>query len=98
LASQALRGERDTLRMVAGGGGDHTLGALRGREMRHLVVRAAQLEREHRLLILALEKDAIAEAARQRDRLLERRLARDVVDLRGEDPREVVDRHTESRL
>jgi hypothetical protein len=27
--------------------------------MRHPVVRAAQLEREHRLLVLALEKDAV---------------------------------------
>ena len=63
------------------------------RQMRHLVVRAAQLEREHRLLVLALQQDAVAEPARQRRRELERRLDRDVVDLRGQDLLQVVDGH-----
>ena len=61
--------------------------------MRHLVVGAAQLEREHRLLVLALQQHAVAEAPRQRRRELERRLDRDVVDLGGQDLLQVVDGH-----
>ena len=84
-AIELLRGERDTLRVVAGRGRDDAARALGGRQMRHLVVRAAQLEREHRLLVLALEEQAVAEPARQRRGEFERRLDRDVVDLRGQD-------------
>ena len=72
-AAELLRGERHALRVVAGGGRDHAARALGGREVRHLVVGAAQLEREHRLLVLALEQHAVAEAPRQRRRELERR-------------------------
>ena len=92
-ARQPLRGERHALRVVARGRGDHALRALGGRQVRHLVVRAAQLEREHRLLVLALQQHAVAEAARQRGRDLERRLDRDVVDLGGQDLLQVVDGH-----
>ena len=67
----------------------------RRRQVRHLVVRAAQLEREHRLLVLALQQHAVAEPARQRRRELERRLDRDVVDLRGQDLLQIVDGHGE---
>ena len=38
--------------------------ALAGAQMRHLVVGAAQLEREHRLQVLALEQHAVAAGAR----------------------------------
>ena len=38
---------------------------LLGRQVRHLVVGAAQLEAEHRLLVLALEQNLVADAARQ---------------------------------
>ena len=58
LAFELLRRERDPLRMVAGGGGDHAALERRRGQLRHLVVRAAQLEREHRLHVLALEQQA----------------------------------------
>ena len=61
--------------------------------LRHLVVRAAQLEREDGLLVLALQQHAVAEPARQRGRELEGRLDRDVVDLRRENLLQVVDGH-----
>ena len=60
------------------------------RQPRHLVVRAAQLEREHRLQVLALEEQAVAEARESARRELERRLDRDVVDARLQDPLEIV--------
>jgi hypothetical protein len=41
--------------MVAGRGANHTLFELGGAQVRHLVVGAAQLEAEDRLLIFALE-------------------------------------------
>src|SRR6266540_3635905 len=93
LAAERLRGERDTLRVIAGGGRDDAVRALGRAQMRHLVVGAAQLEREHRLLILALEQHAVAEPPRQVRRELERRLDRDVVDLRGQDLLQIIDRH-----
>ena len=89
-AAEALRRERDALRVIAGRRGDHAVRALRGRQMRHLVVRAAQLEREHRLLVLALEQHAVAEPRGKRRGGLERRLDRDVVHLRGEDLLQVI--------
>jgi hypothetical protein len=58
-----------------------------------LVVGAAQLEREHRLQILALEQDAVAEARRQLRRLVDGRLDRDIVDARLEDALDVGLRH-----
>ena len=64
-----------------------------GVQVRHLVVGAAQLEREDGLLVLALQQDAVAEPPRQRRRELERRLDRHVVDLRGQDLLQVVDGH-----
>ena len=81
----AARGERDPLRVVARGGADHAAAGDGLREVRDLVVRAAQLEREDRLQVLALEQDAVAEPPRQARRRLEWRLDRDVVDARLED-------------
>jgi hypothetical protein len=45
---------------------------LLGRQVGHLVVGAAQLEAEHRLLVLALEQHVVAQAARQAARRLQR--------------------------
>ena len=92
-AAEPLRRERDALRVVAGGRRDHAARAFGRGQVRHLVVGAAQLEREHRLLVLALEQHAVAQAMRQRHREVERGLDRDVVDLRVEDLAEIVDRH-----
>ena len=62
-AAEPLRGERHALRVVAGRRRDHAARAARaGGRLRHLVVGAAQLEREHRLQVLALEQHAVAEA------------------------------------
>ena len=47
-------GQGHALGVVAGAGADHAAGELRAREVGHLVVGAAQLEGEHRLLVLAL--------------------------------------------
>src|SRR5690606_14776083 len=58
----AARRERDALGVVAGGAADHALRDRAGVELRDLVVRAAQLERENRLLVLALQPDLVAEA------------------------------------
>jgi len=84
-AAELLRGQRHALRMVAGAGRDHAALERGRRQVRHLVVRAAQLEREHRLQVLALEQQRVAEALRQAGRALERRFDGHVVDARLED-------------
>jgi hypothetical protein len=58
-----------------------------------LVVGTAQLEREHRLHVFALEQHGVADAPRQVGRKFERRFDRHVVHLRVEDLFEVVDVH-----
>ena len=70
--------------MVAGAGSDDTARPLPVRQMRNLVVGAAQLEAEDRLQVLALEKDFVVETLGQAWRLVERRLPRHVVDATGE--------------
>ncbi len=88
--TEFLRGQRDTLRMIAGGGADDA--ALEGllRQAHHLVVGAAQLERKHRLQVLALEAHGHTEPLRQPRHGVERALDGDVVDARGEDVADVV--------
>ena len=85
--------KRHALRVVAGRGADHA--ALRGRVVQRgdLVVGAAQLEREDRLQVLALEQDVVAQPARQPAGRLERGLDRDVVDARLEDAFDVTFLH-----
>src|SRR5690606_41033907 len=77
------------LRVVSGRAADHALRERTRVELRDLVVGAAQLERENRLLVLAFQPDLVAEAARQARRVVERGLERDVVDARLEDPFDV---------
>ena len=89
LATESTRREGDALRVVARRGADHAARQRLRREVRHLVVRAAQLEAEHRLGVLALEEDPVVEPRRERRRRIERRLDRDVVDARSEDLLEV---------
>jgi hypothetical protein len=89
----ALRGQCHALRMIAGRGADDT--ALRHRvgQVRNLVVGAAQLEREHRLQVLALEHHGVADAARQARRRLQWGLHRHVVDAGLENALDVVVGH-----
>ncbi len=95
---EALRGKGDALRVVAGAGADHAARERLGRKVRHLVVGPAQLEREHRLLVLALEQHVVAGAPRDRGRQLQRALDRHVVHLGGEDLLEVIGLLHRSRL
>ena len=90
LAAEALGAERDTLRVVAGRRADHAALQLLGRQMRHLVVGAAQLEAEHRLVVFALEQDLVRQPLGQGARHLERGFERDIVDTRGQDLLQVV--------
>jgi hypothetical protein len=57
--------QRHALCVVAGRSADHAALQLLGRQVRHLVVGAAQLEAEHRLLVLALEQHVVAQSPRQ---------------------------------
>jgi putative FmdB family regulatory protein len=61
-----------------------TAGPALGRQMRDLVVGAAEFEAEDRLQILALQQDLRTHAGRQQRRGLERRLAGDVIDPTGQ--------------
>jgi hypothetical protein len=96
--AQPLRRERHALRVIAGRRRDHPPREFVGRQPRHLVVGAAQLEREHRLQVLALEQHGVAEALRQRFGAFERRFLGDVVDPRGQDALEVLSGHGGSIL
>ena len=55
--------QRNALRVIAGGGTDHT--ALRGHlgQMRDFVVSAANLEGKHRLQVFPLEENLIVQSA-----------------------------------
>ncbi len=71
--------------MIAGRRGDHALGPFGFAQLRQLVVRAANFEREHRLQVFALEQYLIAEALGQLAGLLQGGFNGHVVDARGED-------------
>ena len=91
--AEAIRGERNALRVIAGRRAHHAARAILRRELRHLVVCSAQLEREHRLQVLALQEHTIADAARQRARFVQRRFERHVIDARSQDFLDVVFEH-----
>ena len=63
--AELARAECHTLRMVAGRGANHAAGQLGRAQLNHLVVGAAQLEAEHRLLVFALEQHRVAEPGAQ---------------------------------
>ena len=92
-AAELGRRQRDALRVIARRRRDHALFELLARQMRHLVVRAADLVREHRLLVLALQQHAVLQSRRQPGGQIKRRLDGDVVDARIENLPQVVDRH-----
>jgi len=85
LAAELLCGKRHTLRMVPRRGGDHAALELLGRELRHFVVGAAQLERKHRLHILAFQQYRIANAHRQVGSKFQRCFNCHVIDARVKD-------------
>jgi len=87
------RRQRHALCMIAGRSADYSALRDRRRQMGNLVVRAAQLEREHRLQVFALEQDLIAQSTRQPRRGIQRRLDGDVVDARLEYALQVIIGH-----
>ena len=91
-ASQALRRERDALRVVAGGCRDHPALQRSVGERGHLVVSAAQLEGEDGLHVLPLEQEVVADPRGEGRRALQWSLDGHVVDTGSEDPLEVIPR------
>ena len=77
--------EGHALRVVAGAGGDHAAPALVRRQMRHPVVRAAQLEGEDRLQILALQEHLVARSVATAGAPRRAASRADVVDAAGQD-------------
>jgi hypothetical protein len=75
----------DALRVVAGRRRNDAACAGGSVDMDHLVVGAAQLEREDGLVVLALQEDTVAQPGRQIARRFEFRLAGYVVDTGGQD-------------
>ena len=65
-------GKRDALRVIAGRGAHNTALGDRIRKVRDPVVSATELEREHRLQILALQQHVVAKAPRQACGFLQR--------------------------
>ena len=90
---EPARGERNPLRMIAGGRRDDPTRPLLAGERRELVVGASELEREYRLKVLALEPDLAAEPRGELRSKLQRGLARHVVDARLQDLGDVVSGH-----
>ncbi len=88
--AQLLRAQRHTLRMVAGRGANHPFLQLLGRQVRHLVVGAAQLETVHRLLVFALEQHGVVQAPAQGFGRFQGGLHRHVIDAGGQDLFQVV--------
>ncbi len=78
-ATQPVRRQRHALRVIARRRANHAALALGLGQSRHLVVRPAQLEAEHRLRVLALEQHLVMQAARQIARRLQRRFNRHVI-------------------
>ena len=85
LAAELLGGKRHALRVVAGGSRENAPREGGGRKLRHLVVRAAQLEGVYALEVFALEEDRVANLARKRFGLLQRRFNGNAVNLRIQD-------------
>ncbi|CAM3335916.1 hypothetical protein PSFL111601_19885 [Pseudomonas floridensis] len=79
--------------MVARRGGHYATSRFLGRQLRQLVIGAANLEGEHRLLVFALEQHLIAEPLGQLPRALQRSFDGDVVDAGGEDFLDVLFKH-----
>ena len=92
-AADLGRRQGDALRMVAGRGTDDAALEFLGREAGDLVVGTAQLEREDRLHVLALEADLVAGPGGKIAGQFERRFDRHVVNLCVEDFFEIIRVH-----
>ena len=64
-ALEFLARQRDALRMITRGCGDHAAFEHIPRQLHHLVVGAAQLERKDRLHVLALQQQRVVDPRRQ---------------------------------
>jgi hypothetical protein len=73
------------LRVIAGRGADDAPGQFVLRQAGDLVVGAADLERKHRLQVLALQQHGPVEPGRQAAQRIKRGLLRHVIDAGGED-------------
>ena len=91
--TEFLRGQCDPLCMVAGRGANHAAFQVGRRQVRHLVVRPAQLERKHRLHILALEQYFVFQRFRTADGALQRAFDGHVVHAGGKYAFQVIDFH-----
>ncbi|MNS63732.1 hypothetical protein D3C72_968350 [compost metagenome] len=87
--AEARGGQRHALRMIARRGADDAAPQCFGTQLRHLVVGAAQLEREHRLGVFALEVDLVAQPRGQVPGKVQLSLTRHIVDARGQDALQV---------
>ncbi len=84
------RREGHALRVIAGGCADDAASRGRFGKIGDLVVRTADLEREHRLQVLALQQDLTAEPRGETLHAIERRRLRHVIDAGLEDALDVV--------
>jgi len=91
--AQRLRRQRQALRVIARRSGDHATRQLFRAQLRQLVVRATNLEREHRLQVFALEQHLIAEPFGQLASAVQRGFHGHVVDAGGEDFLDVLFKH-----
>ncbi len=89
LAAQLIGGQRNTLRMIAGRCGNDAALELLRRQLRHLVIGAAQLEGEHGLHVLAFQQHMVAYACGQAGRGFQRGFDGHVIDPGGEDTFEI---------
>jgi len=86
------------LRMVARRRGDHATGAFFVAQLGQLVVGAANLEREHRLQVFALEPDVVAQPLGELASVLQRGFYGNVINARGEDLLDVLFEHRKASL
>jgi len=91
-------GKGHALGVVAGGGADDAALQLGRGEVGNLVVGAAQLEGEHRLHVLALEIEAVAEPVGEIGRQFQGSLNGGLIDPGVEDFGQVVVQHGEGRM
>ncbi len=94
LDTQLLGRQRNALGVIARRCRDHATRQFLGRQLRQLVVGAANLEGEHRLQILALEQNLVADSLGKLAGGLQRGFDGDVVDAGSEDLLDVMFEHS----
>ncbi|MCY1366143.1 hypothetical protein D9M69_530240 [compost metagenome] len=96
--TQHLRRQGQALCMVARRRGDHAASAFFVAQLGQLVVGAANLEREHRLQVFALEPNAVAQPLGELAGRLQRSFYGNVINARGEDLFDVLFKHRKASL